>query len=228
MGSVAAELGEAHGLSPGLDALGHDAQAVPVGLRDDRRDDPSAVLGRDVVHVLLAELDHVDRKGLDRAERGVPAAEVVDGDRHTGVAQAAQQGRGTVTEVDDAGLGELETERAVAQAALVDEGADQLHEAGGHQLGAADVEPQPSGRSGQLAPDQSFGDPLVEDPGADPAHLAAGLREFEEVGRLEQPPRRVAPAQQALHRDDRPGRQVDLRLVEQLERAVSCALAERA
>src|SRR4051812_21333867 len=73
---VAAELGEAGALGPGLHGLGDDVQATGVRQADDARDDRVVLdVTADAADVALVELHRVDRQLLERAEGGVPGAE---------------------------------------------------------------------------------------------------------------------------------------------------------
>src|SRR3954447_5645408 len=80
--AVAAELAQPRAFRPRLDAFGDNPHAVGVRELDDRRHDAVVLEVRpDTAHERLVELHRLDRQLAKGAERGVPRAEVVDGQR---------------------------------------------------------------------------------------------------------------------------------------------------
>jgi hypothetical protein len=77
-----------------LDALGDHAQSEAVRHQDDSRGDRRVVrVCRQVVHKRAVDLQPVDPESLEVAQRGVPRAEVVDGDADAHLADLVQDAR---------------------------------------------------------------------------------------------------------------------------------------
>src|SRR6266568_5586575 len=94
-----------------LDALGDRPQAELV--RDEKHrghDRLIAALSRDIDDEAAIDLDRVDGELLEVRERRLSGPEVVDGDRDSHLAQAAQNAAASLVLVDGDALGQLQLE----------------------------------------------------------------------------------------------------------------------
>src|SRR5690606_21515368 len=92
-----------------LDALGHERDPDALGEELDR---PQQVLvlqrGADAAREAGVELEERDRQAVERGQRGVATAEVVEGDAHPRLAQAPQDARARLEVVQRRALRDLE------------------------------------------------------------------------------------------------------------------------
>ena len=208
-------------------AFGHDAGVQGAGQRHDALDDGRAVGEQERAHERTVDLERVDRKSVQVAQRRVPRAEVIEVDLHAELAQAVQHVRHVARVAHQGGFGDLESQGLRPDPGVLDRLLDEPHEAvlqelpGGHVDG--DVV-EPGGRMAAL-PLHELGAGLTEHPRAELVDEPQLLRDRNEIGRRDHlaVPR---PSNQRLE-PGAPGRgQQHDRLVVHLERVTPDGLPQ--
>ena len=204
-----------------LDTFGGDRHAELAREPDGGLHDGGVARALQLFDEIARDLHAVDGEAPQVIERGVPGAEIIDGQPYAECTQLREQPRGPVACAHEHRLGELELEAARIETAVAQRRADRLFE----------VERRAQLRRRQVHRDVPRQEPRIY-PGAGlPARLAqhhaaerhdepAALGLRDEFPGGENAALRVAPACQRLDAGDAPGHELDLRLVhdEQLAR----------
>src|SRR5882762_4181882 len=152
----------------GLDSLGYHPHPERMRERDHRLGDRRVLpVPVGLAHERAVDLKAIDRQAREVAQARIACSEIVDGDLHSQLLQAVEDGDGPVAALDQHALGELELEIARLEASRAQGALDGLHETGTAELPRRDVHGEPQLGERGVAP------------GADlPAAL--GEREFPE------------------------------------------------
>src|SRR6202043_3492500 len=124
---VAALIGEEAQLLLGFDALGDDRHLEAVAKADHGPDDRRRLrIAPEIDDESAVDLDLVERKRLQIAQRGIAAAEVVHGNAHAERLQPPQQRQTAIEILDQHALGDFQLEPARREAGLQK---NRMHEA---------------------------------------------------------------------------------------------------
>ncbi|GCC44573.1 hypothetical protein chiPu_0028521, partial [Chiloscyllium punctatum] len=196
---VAAFLGKEGELGLGLDAFGDDRHFKAVAEIDHRAHDRGRLrIAAEIDDEGAVDLDLVERKRLQIAQRGIAAAEIIHRDAHAERLQPAQQRQAAVEILDQHTLGDFELEAIGRQPGLEQDRMDQADEVAMGELRRRQVHRdlhrnRPGGR---LAAG------FAKDPFAHLDDQAALLRERDEVTGRHEAAHRMVPARQRLETDD--------------------------
>src|SRR6266853_4738088 len=128
----------------GLDSLGDHPHPERMRERDhglgDRRVVPVLV---GLAYERTVDLKAIDRQAREVAQARIARAEIVDGDLHSQLLQAVEDGDGPVAALDQHTLGELELEIARLEAGRAQGALDGIHETGTAELLRRDVHGEP-------------------------------------------------------------------------------------
>ncbi len=109
LGEVASQRAEMLRLLGRLAALCHHGQAQGASQADDRRDDGRVFrVPPQHAHERAVDLQHVHVEAPEVAQRGIPGAEVVDGQAHAETAEPVQDPEGDAGRVDEDALRDLQ------------------------------------------------------------------------------------------------------------------------
>src|SRR5438067_10763576 len=174
---MAAEIAQRVPLHLRLDAFGDDIEpkGVPKAhdrLRHGRRSDRWQGF-----HERAVDLELVDRQRLDAAQRRVPRAEIVDGDRDAQTAQLAQRLADLPWIFEQRRLGDLQLHPARGQPAGPQRGGDMAGEIRVVQLVAGNVDRQEPGDAVDARPAECVLERALQHPRADRHDQAALLGE---------------------------------------------------
>ena len=110
-----------------LDSFGDHAGVERSGQRQDALDDGRTVGEQQALHERAVDLERVDRKLVQVAQRRIAGPEVVEIDFHAEVAQLAEQLRGLVGAVHQRGLRDFEAEVARLQSGAAERACSTIH-----------------------------------------------------------------------------------------------------
>ena len=203
-----------------LDALSNDVEVECIGQGGHRSDDRSIVSGgAEITQERPVDLDRVDGEAAEVAERRVAGAEVVDAHSDAMLLQRDDRPERAVDIVHQHGLGDLEVDQRRRHACSIDGPGDPLDQVrlpellGGEVDGHPDVPPDP----GIVAPFRQLPECVVEYPDPDRNDEADGLGDGDELVRRDRAEGRVVPTEQRLEPGDVEARQVEDRLVLEVE-----------
>ncbi len=194
---VAAGEPQQHALLVGLDAFGQHFHAERMAERDDRLDDGAGMAGgAQRADEGAVDLDLAEREFLQVAQARIAGAEIVERDAHPERAQRFEPLQGLLRVVDQNPFGHFEDDARRRDAALGDDGGDQID-----QLAVADLDRRQVHRHGQVRPAHAIGQRAAQHEFAELGHQAALLGERNEDRRPDGAARRMGPAQQRLDPD---------------------------
>jgi serine/threonine-protein kinase len=213
-----------------LDALGDHVEAEVLAHLDDRAHE-CRVLARDVrvAHEGLVDLERADRELLQRRERGIAGAEVVDREVQAHRAQLFEKPDHSAGLGHEGGLGDLELEVGRSDPGVVEHGAVAGEEFRLAELLERKVDRDAAGPRHLLLPGAVVAADALQHPLADLLDQVRFFRERDELRGRDVAVVREPPSHQRLAADHPPVAQVHLRLVEDhelvaLHRAAELAL----
>src|SRR6185312_10198632 len=109
--ATATALREGAGLRFRLNTFSDQVLAESQSQRDDGPDNRIARAGFDLAHKGSIDLQHVNRQQLQKCKRGIPGAEVIDGDAHAVPADLLEGARQLSGLLGEDGFGDLELEQ---------------------------------------------------------------------------------------------------------------------
>ena len=208
-----AQLHQLRGL---LDAFCRRLDVERVGELGDRADDGArAVAGQQVLDEAAVDLELVEREALQIAERRIAGAEIVERDADAERAQRVEQPQRRLAAFEEDRFGDLDLEPVRREPAVGKREQDGFVELAAVELHRRDVDRD----ADMLGPARRLRAGFAEHPGADRHDQPGILGDRDELGRRNQPARRVVPADQRLERADAIVLEVEQRLVEQFELA---------
>ena len=207
----------------GFHALGGGRHAHAVGERGNRAHDVerARILG-DVLDEGTVDLDLVEREALQVGQRRISGAEIVHRDPDPERPQLMQHRKRGLLVVQQYALGDLDLQPRGCKAGSRERADDHLHQAGTAKLDRRNID----GDVKIVRPLRGGGAGLPDHPLAHRDDEADLFGQRNEVGRRDHPLARMIPAYQGLEAADFLARQVDHRLVVQLEFACRQRLAQ--
>ncbi len=171
-------------------------------------------------HERPVNLQRLDREPMQRLQRRISGAEVVDVQREAVLVQLEQHPLGQVGVVHDDGLGDLEHDVARLEIRFAQVALEVLQQAAVPELPVRDVDadPQVIGCAGKF-PHGNLTARLAQNPPTHRHDESGLLGNRQELRRREQPTRRVLPTNECLERESAAGTDRDDRLVVQAQLA---------
>ena len=218
--AVASHLPQGFQLLLGLHALGYHSEAQAVSQCHDGPQQRHRIRFRfEFQEESLVDLDRVDRQTAEIAQRGVPCAEVVDGNAHTQSTQAAHLTARLLDVVHDYAFGQFQFEGAGVEPGLLQDAGHGIGETGSRELGSRDVYGHLHWRQTRAAPLHHPAACLLQYPAPDGDDKAALLGHGNELRWRDDPQLGMVPDQQRFEAH-KVAPDAELRLVAQLEFAV--------
>ena len=151
-------------------------------------------------------------------ERGIAGAEIVDGETHAELPQAGKRGAVLLRRLHQDRLCQLELEMLGRDVEARQRARYDAVEVGGElELGAGQVDREDRDANLAIEPAPQLGAGTLDDPMADRNDASRGLRDRNESVRKQESAGRMVPPDQRLETDNPAGRELDLRLVIELE-----------
>ena len=214
----AAEREQLLGVRQRFDAFGDEPHAELVRQFHDGAADGAAVVGRSHARdERPIQLERVDRVALQRAQRRIAGAEVVEVDRHVDVTKTFEIAVHDVGGIEERVLGNLEAQRSRQQPADLERTLHFVHEVAAGEKPRRDVHrnterlaehPLPGGRLAACVAEHRIGE-RHDEPGL--------LGHRDEIGRADHPTAGTGPAHERLEAADVRRGQLDDRLVDERE-----------
>jgi hypothetical protein len=203
---VALALGAAHGAQQlgllfSLDALGHTGQPQLVGQADDEVDELTVdrILGRQVPHEALVDLDLAYRQGPQLAERGMSGAKVVECRQHAPGVQGLQHPAGVLGVGHHGAFGDFDLQQFRRTATFLQGVNHLLHRLFPTELKGRDIDADGDAFAGTL-PSQRLRAGLRQHPATQGKDQTRLLGQGNELGRAGPGGVSTGPARQGLGR----------------------------
>ena len=180
---VAAELLHEIEMLDGLHALDEGVDAELLGHLDDLGDDDVVLAaGAEIAHELHVQLDEVEIHFLQKIERGILAAEIVQPDLKALLMEALHLAADHLLVRDEGGFRDLDLQKAVGKLRRVQARADLLHHITALEVPAGEVYRHRHHRHAQLHPLPAVAQDLVDHVQIQFIHQPALLQHGDEAG----------------------------------------------